>query len=155
MKHYYFAYGMNTNLDSMAHRCPGARSLGPGQLEGYKFLFRQHADVELANPEDQVDGVVWMIDDEHLDSLDSFEGFPNYYLRCKAWVHCDEIGWVKAWIYTMADQDYSSEPAESYVRMCREGYEQNQVSTRQIDEALEFISNAYPQTQNYISSFDL
>jgi len=135
--HYYFAYGANTNLDSMAQRCPGARSIGSGQLEGYKFVFRQHADVELANPGDQVDGVVWMIDDDHLYSLDSFEGFPNYYLRCKAWVHSDEVGWVKAWIYTMADQEYAAEPAESYVRMCREGYLQNRVSTRQIDEALE------------------
>ena len=137
MKHYYFAYGMNTNLDSMAQRCPGARCLGAGYLEGYRFVFRQHADVELGNPDDDVQGVVWMIDDDHLNSLDMFEGFPNYYLRCKAWVHSDELGWVKAWIYTMADQDYSAVPSNSYVSMCREGYVQNRVSTKQIDEALE------------------
>lgn len=134
--HYYFAFGANTNLDSMAHRCPGARCLGSGYLEGYRFVFRQHADVELGNPDDDVQGVVWMIDDDHLASLDMFEGFPHYYLRCKAWVHSNEIGWVKAWIYTMADQDYSAEPSESYVSMCREGYLQNSVSTKQIDEAL-------------------
>lgn len=137
MKHYYFAYGMNTNLDSMAQRCPGAFCLGSSQLEGYKFAFRKHADVELGNPDDKVDGVLWQLDDDDLYSLDVFEGFPNYYLRCKAWVHSDEIGWVKAWIYTMADQDYLSEPSDSYVSMCREGYIQNRVSTKQIDEALE------------------
>jgi gamma-glutamylcyclotransferase (GGCT)/AIG2-like uncharacterized protein YtfP len=137
MKHYYFAYGMNTNLDSMAQRCPGALCLGAGQLEGYKFVFRQHADVELADPTDQVDGVVWQLTDDNLDSLDALEGFPHYYLRCKAWVHSNEIGWIKAWIYIMADQDYSAFPASSYVSMCREGYNQNRVSTRQIDEALE------------------
>jgi len=137
MKHYYFAYGMNTNLDSMAQRCPGALCLGAGQLEGYKFAFRQHADVELAGPDDQVDGVVWQLEDHDLDSLDSFEGFPNYYLRCKAWVYSNEVGWIKAWIYTMADQDYLAEPAGSYVSMCRAGYLQNRVSTKQIDEALE------------------
>ena len=137
MKHYYFAYGMNTNLDSMAQRCPGSFCLGAAQLEGYKFVFRQHADVELGGPDDQVEGVLWRLGTYDLESLDAFEGFPHYYLRCKAWVHSDEIGWVKAWIYTMADQDYSAEPAESYVSMCREGYLQNRVSTKQIDEALE------------------
>ena len=139
MKHYYFAYGMNTNLDSMAQRCPRALCLGAGQLEGYKFAFRLHADVELGDPSDQVEGVVWQLSEDDLDSLDAFEGFPTYYLRCKAWVHSNEIGWVKAWIYTMADQDYLAEPRESYVRMCREGYEQNRVSTKQIDEALEKV----------------
>lgn len=136
MKHYYFAFGANTNLDSMAQRCPGAQCLGSGQLEGYKFAFRKHADVELGDPNDQVQGVVWYIDDDHLFSLDTFEGFPTYYLRCKAWVHSDKIGWVKAWIYTMADQEYLCLPNESYVKMCREGYEQNGITTHQIEEAL-------------------
>ena len=136
MKHYYFAYGANTNLSSMAQRCPGAICLGTGYLEGYRFVFRQHADVELTDDYDQVEGVVWKLGDDELDSLDSFEGFPHYYLRCKAWVHSDEIGWIKAWIYTMAEQDYLAEPRDEYVSMCRAGYEQNRVSTRQIDEAL-------------------
>jgi gamma-glutamylcyclotransferase (GGCT)/AIG2-like uncharacterized protein YtfP len=134
---FYFAYGANTNLDSMDQRCPGAMCLGAAQLEGYRFVFRRHADVELANPGDQVEGVIWQLDDIHLASLDAFEGFPNYYLRCKAWVHSNDIGWVKAWIYFMEDQDYLALPDNSYVSMCREGYLQNRVSTKQIDEALE------------------
>jgi gamma-glutamylcyclotransferase (GGCT)/AIG2-like uncharacterized protein YtfP len=136
MKHYYFAYGMNCNLDSMAQRCPGAFCLGPGQLEGYKFAFRLHADVELCNPDEQVDGVVWQLSDDDLDSLDAFEGFPAYYLRCKAWVHSNEIGWVKAWIYTMADQSYLSKPKVEYVDMCLEGYKQNGIDCKQIYQAL-------------------
>ena len=151
MKHYYFAYGMNTNLDSMAQRCPGAFCLGSSQLEGYKFAFRKHADVELGNPDDKVDGVLWQLDDMHLNCLDSFEGFPNYYLRCKAWVHCDEIGWVKAWVYTMEDQDYIAKPSDSYVKMCMEGYEQNNVSTKQIISALDEVN----ADQDLIESFRL
>lgn len=138
---FYFAYGANTNLDSMSRRCPTAICLGAGVLEGYKFTFRKHADVELANPNDQVNGVVWQLTDCDLDSLDAFEGFPNYYLRCKVWVYSNEIGWIKAWVYTMEDQDYHAEPDEFYVSMCREGYEENNISTRQIDEALERIQN--------------
>jgi gamma-glutamylcyclotransferase (GGCT)/AIG2-like uncharacterized protein YtfP len=145
MKHYYFAYGMNTNLDSMFQRCPGAQCLGPGQLEGYKFAFRNHADVELGGPDDSVDGVVWIIDDNHLLDLDSLEGFPHYYLRCRAWVHCDEIGWITAWIYTMADQYYVAVPAPGYVRMCMEGYQQNGVNTDQIENALMGINHELVQ----------
>lgn len=145
-RHYYFAYGMNTNLDSMASRCPGSICLGAGQLEGYKFAFRRHADVELSNPEDCVDGVVWLLADDHLASLDQLEGFPHYYLRAKAWVHHNEIGWIKAWVYFMAEQDYIAEPHDSYLNMCREGYIQNNVSTKQIDEALEIIEGSIPSS---------
>ena len=143
MTHYYFAYGMNTNLDSMAHRCPTAICMGAAQLEGYKFVFRRHADVELSDPESFVDGVLWQLQDADLDSLDQLEGFPNYYLRCKAWVKSESNEWVKAWIYFMQEQDYISYPAQAYVSMCREGYEQNGVNTRQIDEALDRIDYDY------------
>jgi gamma-glutamylcyclotransferase (GGCT)/AIG2-like uncharacterized protein YtfP len=139
MTHYYFAYGANTNLDSMAIRCPNSRSVGMGQLEGYKFSFRLHADVELGNVTDRVDGVVWEVDDYDLDSLDSFEGFPTYYLRTKVWVHCNEIGWVKAWIYFMSNQDYVQHPRSSYLQLCLTGYEQNNVDTSQIYKALHEI----------------
>lgn len=144
MRHYYFAYGMNTNLDSMAQRCPGAVCLGVGYLMGYTFVFRVHADVELADPTEYVVGVLWQLNDDDLDSLDALEGFPYYYLRCKAWVSNYELGTVKAWIYTMADQRYISKPADAYVNMCREGYNQNNVNTCQIDHALEMLNETIP-----------
>jgi gamma-glutamylcyclotransferase (GGCT)/AIG2-like uncharacterized protein YtfP len=144
MKHFYFAYGMNTNLTSMANRCPGAVPLGSAILSGYRFVFRSHADVVLDGQTD-THGVLWEITDDHLDRLDSFEGFPHYYLRCRAWVqHNDD--WIIAWVYTMHDQDYVSEPEASYVRMCREGYKENGVSTDQIDQALAEIAD---ETEHY------
>ena len=148
MKHYYFAYGMNTNLDSMALRCPGAEVLGAARLEGYRFVFRQHADVEL-DYDSNVYGVLWAIDDDHLDSLDAFEGFPNYYIRSRAWVeHGGE--WYIAWVYQMNDQSYSCSPSLSYVHMCMEGYNQNGVDTKQIEEALDLsdtkgLAFSFPQ----------
>mgnify|MGYP003338616980 CR=1 FL=1 len=137
MTHFYFAYGMNTNLDSMASRCPTAQIMGAASLEGYRFLFRRHADVEL-DYGSSVEGVLWEITDEDLDNLDILEGFPSYYIRSRAWVEYNNK-WYVAWVYQMADQSYQDQPSWGYVDMCREGYEQNGVNTRQIDEALEHL----------------
>ncbi len=41
----YFSYGMNTNQDEMAYRCPGAHSLGHARLIDHAFRFAVHADV--------------------------------------------------------------------------------------------------------------
>ena len=41
----YFSYGMNTNLGSMAMRCPSARSLGAAVLPHYMFEFKSFATV--------------------------------------------------------------------------------------------------------------
>jgi len=134
MKHYYFAYGMNTNLDSMNQRCPGAKVLGAARLEGYRFVFRKHADIEL-DYHSSTAGVLWEIDDDHMDSLDAFEGFPHYYIRSRAWVeHNSE--WYIAWVYQMHDQSYITQPSLSYVHMCMEGYTQNGVDIAQIELAL-------------------
>lgn len=139
MRHYYFAYGMNTNLDSMASRCPNAELLGAARLEGYRFVFRRHADVELCYDDDVV-GVLWSVDDNDLDNLDALEGFPTYYIRSRAWVEHDGR-WYVAWIYQMQDQSYLSNPALSYVQMCREGYQQNNIDSSQIELALKDTKN--------------
>lgn len=135
MKQYYFAYGMNTNLGSMAHRCPTATCLGAATLPGYRFQFRYHADVEL-DIDCQVEGVLWEVDDDNIAELDILEGFPRYYLRQRVWVNHPQVGWVISWVYTMTEQDYITAPAASYLHMCREGYRQNDVDTHQIEEAL-------------------
>ena len=139
MKQLYFAYGMNTNLDSMNSRCPGATVLGPAVLEGYRFQFRRHADVELDDAS-EVHGVLWQIDSDHLDSLDILEGFPRYYLRTRVWVKYMD-NWHIAWVYTMAEQEYVWKPDQYYLDMCLEGYNQNNVDTQQIYQALKDCTN--------------
>jgi hypothetical protein len=34
----YFAYGMNTNIEQMATRCPSAENLGPARLAGWSAV---------------------------------------------------------------------------------------------------------------------
>ena len=76
----YFGYGMNTNLEGMAGRCPKATSLGYAQLLEHKFRFAGPADV-IKHPGSIVHGVLWDLTPECLKALDMLEGFPHFYGR--------------------------------------------------------------------------
>jgi gamma-glutamylcyclotransferase (GGCT)/AIG2-like uncharacterized protein YtfP len=117
----------------MSYRCPNADVLGPAQIFGYRLVFRQHADIEMEE-DSVVDGVLWLIDDEDLYALDQFEGFPNYYLRQRVWVHYNNELKV-AWVYQMENQDGLREPNNAYYELCKEGYKQNQLNCCQLEEA--------------------
>jgi gamma-glutamylcyclotransferase (GGCT)/AIG2-like uncharacterized protein YtfP len=131
----YFAYGMNTNLDEMAARCPGAVCLGPAWIEGYALVFRHFADIEPA-VENYCDGVLWEITDDNLAALDRLEGYPYHYTRFTVVVHTDR-GSDTALVYQMTDQSYEQPPSNHYFNTVYEGYEQNSVDTHQLIETLE------------------
>lgn len=134
-KHYYFAYGMNTNISSMASRCPAAVNLGYARLLDYDFRFATHADVKPLM-DSYVDGVLWEITDSCLHSLDMLEGYPFYYDRTYAQV-LTENGVVDAIIYTMQPGNPDAPPAPSYFAMCLEGYDENMVPNGQLLQALD------------------
>jgi len=130
----YFAYGMNTNLDSMAHRCPGAECLGPAILAQHRFRFAVHADV-VPDPDQFVDGVLWRITETHLASLDLLEGFPEYYDR-KLVTVLNSHGIQPAITYFMQPGAPDAVPGSGYLNMCLAGYRQNGVSAQQIHDWL-------------------
>ncbi len=156
----YFAYGMNTNLDQMAGRCPGAVSLGPAWLDDYEFVFRTHADI-VKSPGSICYGVLWDIDPAHLKSLDALEGYPYYYTRFRVRVNLGDHS-VYALTYQMNDRSYLQEPGAGYLEMVTEGYQQNGVPTDQIDRAInmicsssivtntELVNTWSPTTQDYV-----
>jgi gamma-glutamylcyclotransferase (GGCT)/AIG2-like uncharacterized protein YtfP len=126
----YFAYGMNTNQSGMAQRCPGALSLGHARLIDYSFRFATHADV-VRSKGSYVDGVLWTIDNFHLNSLDHLEGYPFYYNRRALRVaHKDRV--VMAETYFMQPGNLDSLPGQGYFDMVVEGYRQHNVSTEQL-----------------------
>jgi gamma-glutamylcyclotransferase (GGCT)/AIG2-like uncharacterized protein YtfP len=129
----YFSYGMNTDPDQM--RQFTARPLGSARLLSHTFHFSVHADVR-PDFNATVDGVLWLIDDETLASLDNREGYPDYYTRDLQPVNFNgEI--VEAWCYAMrSDYRTPSPPSEGYLRMLHRGYEKFHVPTQQIDQAL-------------------
>jgi gamma-glutamylcyclotransferase (GGCT)/AIG2-like uncharacterized protein YtfP len=130
----YFAYGMNTNLDQMASRCPGATSLGAAWLDNYELVFRTHADIAKSSGSICY-GVLWDIAPEHLRALDALEGYPYYYTRFRVRVNLGDH-FVYALTYQMNDQTYIQAPGVGYLEMVTEGYQQNGVPTTQIEHAI-------------------
>jgi gamma-glutamylcyclotransferase (GGCT)/AIG2-like uncharacterized protein YtfP len=126
----YFAYGMNTNREEMAQRCPGALSLGHARLVDRIFRFATHADVVKCKGS-YVDGVLWTIDDFHLNALDRLEGYPYYYNRRRLRVaHDNRI--VMAETYYMQPGNLDSLPSQSYFNMVVEGYNQHNIPLDQV-----------------------
>lgn len=134
---YYFAYGMNTNLNQMARRCPAAKCLGPATLPGYRFRFAGHADV-VQDRTSSVKGVLWMVTEDCLAALDQLEGYPVYYNSEELQVeYDDEI--LFAEVYYMNPGMPSSDPSQGYLDMVVEGYHQNGVPIDQIRKCLKHI----------------
>ena len=126
----YFAYGMNTNRSEMAQRCPGALSLGHARLVDRIFRFATHADVVKCKGS-YVDGVLWTIDDFHLNALDRLEGYPYYYNRRSLRVaHNDRI--VVAETYYMQPGNLDSLPSQGYFDLVVEGYNQHNIPLDQV-----------------------
>jgi gamma-glutamylcyclotransferase (GGCT)/AIG2-like uncharacterized protein YtfP len=146
----YFAYGMNTNLDQMASRCPGAVCLGAAWIDDYEFVFRTHADIA-QSPGGICYGVLWDIDKKHLQSLDALEGYPYYYTRFQVKVNTGDY-FVFAMTYQMIDQSYLQRPGSGYLDMVQEGYVQNSVPTNQIDHAINMICSSSTATNTELAN---
>jgi gamma-glutamylcyclotransferase (GGCT)/AIG2-like uncharacterized protein YtfP len=130
----YFAYGMNTNPEEMAHRCPGAKSLGHARLINHSFRFAQHADVEPYD-DSYVDGVLWNITDENLKALDQLEGYPYYYDRVVGSV-IQGTRTFHALVYRMQPGRRDYGPSRDYYRLIQEGYRAHGVPTDQLENNL-------------------
>jgi len=141
----YFSYGMNTNLGSMAMRCPKARSLGAAVLPHYKFEFKSFATVT-PKMDENAHGVLWEITPDCERSLDMLEGYPVYYGKINVWVEHEGI-MVPCMTYLMYPEEEYNYPSDSYVRMLEEGYRAHGISTLQIDEALRDIDYKFGLTE--------
>lgn len=126
---------MNTNLDSMQTRCPGAECLGPAILPQHRFRFAVHADV-VPDHDQYVDGLLWRINADHLESLDQLEGFPWYYDR-KITTVINGDGFHRAMTYFMQPGNADEAPPANYLSMCLEGYRQNGVPVDQIQNLID------------------
>ena len=130
-----FAYGMNTNPTEMSQRCPGATSLGHARLVNHSFRFAQHADVEPCDGS-YVDGVLWEITQDHLQSLDQLEGYPYYYDRV---VRSVVLGTrtFHALVYCMQPGHDDSPPTNGYFGLIVQGYAAHNIPTDQLYNSVE------------------
>lgn len=133
---YYLAYGMNTNLSGMYHRCPEAVSLGKVVLADHEFVFKHHADAEY-KPNHAMECALWYITDACEKSLDALEGYPWYYDKKTV-----KVLWqgkeIEAMIYYMTDAfDMPAKPSQSYLDMVIQGYHQHEMNTGAVHMAYE------------------
>ena len=109
----YMAYGMNTNRDAMAARCPNAKPLGGFYLPDTRLVFRGVADI-MPDENTICPVVLWDITPDCLRALDRLEGYPHLYGRRK--INTD---WI---VYEMNDKSRTSPPNGGYYKMIEEGY---------------------------------
>lgn len=139
--HLYFAYGSNLDGAQMRRRCPGARLVGAGVLDGYRLGFagrsRQWggavATVVRARGE-RVPGLVWTLGDEDLERLDRFEGHPRSYRRKRLLVEVDGHR-RRAHVYRKEEGDMGL-PTDAYVDVIRRAYRRHGFDERGLAPAL-------------------
>ena len=119
----YFAYGSNMNPARMEQRCPGAIPLGVGILRNYRLTERLYADIDFQEG-GKVHGVLFMITERHLDSLDAKEGYPKVYRRSWLPVEFDGEDYL-AVTYEMTAATKAARNGkpypEEYRKLCSEG----------------------------------
>ena len=128
----YFAYGMNTNRDEMAYRCPTAKPIGRAILPGYRFEFKSFATI-VPSSKEQVEGVLWTINDTDEQALDLLEGYPEFYDKKHVKVSQD-IDYI-AMTYIMNPREQNYPPSDGYYSMVSEGYQQFGLSQQQLLQA--------------------
>lgn len=133
---YYLAYGMNTNLASMAQRCPDSVSLGKVTLADHTLKFKHHADAEYCENA-AMECALWIITEKCEKSLDSLEAYPYYYDKKTV-----QVPWqgkyIDAMIYFMIGRfDKISTPSQRYYDMLIQGYHQHGMNTGAVHMAYE------------------
>ena len=124
----YIAYGSNMNVRQMKWRCPDARPIGTGRLEGWKLTFRGNGRCGVANIEPEegstVPVVVWEISDRDEKNLDVYEGYPHLYVKKKVKLfNSQKSRYVYGMAYVMTDGHKISGPSGSYLGTIAEGYD--------------------------------
>ena len=129
----YFAYGSNLDPEQMQSRCPGATVVGLGALRDHRLAFPLFSNrwqggvssIQLAHG-DSVWGMLYDLTDDHLKTLDEFEGFVgpgnqhNVYDRDQVTVELtrpDDGSFprrVRAWSY-IARPSNPSPPSRRYL----------------------------------------
>jgi gamma-glutamylcyclotransferase len=129
----YFAYGMNTNRDEMAYRCPGARALGRAVLPGYRLEFKSFATI-VPDPKESVEGVLWTITESDESALDILEGYPEFYDKKTVSVEHNGQSYI-AMTYIMGPREQGYAPSDGYYSMVSEGYQSFGLSQQQLLDA--------------------
>jgi gamma-glutamylcyclotransferase (GGCT)/AIG2-like uncharacterized protein YtfP len=121
---YFFAYGERMNPEKMLSDVPGATRVGPARLEGYRLEFNVTSrswgggavNAE-PNPRGHLWGVLWKVDADAFQEIDSFRGDDSEARLVLDIVVTGPEGEELAWTYAVDSKDAFVPPEERYVDM--------------------------------------
>jgi len=114
----------------MRERCPNARYIGVGKLDGYTLDFTIYAphrgcgaaDIVL-NPHDSVSGLVYELDNDDLSKLDRIEGSPIHYRRVS--VNIELLNERKdVFAYEVVNKSQNVPPSHDYLNLLKQAAKQ-------------------------------
>ena len=114
---------------AMQWRCPAAQAQQAFILRDWELKFYSHATIK-PKKGTKVAGVLWEITEACEQSLDAFEGFPNYYTKRT----CIQDG-VQFFFYEMTTPK-SGRPSKGYVLDIEESYSFWQLPKNLLTESL-------------------
>ena len=139
----YVAYGSNMSVEQMARRCPGAKIVGTGVIEGWQLLFRGRpysavATVEKGRWNEKVQVLVWEINRSHEMALDIYEGFPKLYTKVSIPVQLDSGEIIdEAMAYVIDPTLEFGAPSEYYFGVIRDAYLDFGMDVKKLKRAVE------------------
>ena len=111
----------------MKNRCPSAKFIKRAYLENYQFVYdgysltRNGAVANIIKKEGEIVwGGIYEIDEDCLNKLDEYEGFPNVYKRERLKVKDDEGNEYECEVY-LREQRKIGKPSEEYKNIIIKG----------------------------------
>ena len=124
---YYFAYGHNTEKETMLKRVPEAKLVGTALLPKHRFVLREYADV-VKDKKSNVLGVLWEMPKTSLSKLDRIEVL---YSR-KAVLVSFKGERVNAWVYFINRNRRTRATSSAYLKSLKRGYKENHIPQAQL-----------------------
>lgn len=136
----YFAYASNLSKEYMNSRCPDSIPIKKATLKDFSLTFNELADIKEEKGE-RVEGALYVISKEDLETLDRLEGYPDLYDRMIVEVKGEKNNTYEAIAYTMIDKDLKS-PPEHYYKLLLEGYNDWNLPMDSLNEAIKKTEEA-------------
>jgi hypothetical protein len=121
---YFFAYGERMSPEKMLSDVPRAAWVGPARLEGYRLEFNVTsrswgggAVNAVPNPRGHLWGVLWKVDADAFQAIDSFRGDESEARQVLDIVVAGPDGEELAWTYAVDSGESFVQPEQPYVDM--------------------------------------
>ena len=140
----YVAYGSNLNKEQMRYRCPTAKFVGTGIIEGYELQFKGalHGACATIAPKEgaAVPVGIWTIQKPDEKRLDLYEGYHehghSFYDKEQIAVKMDDGSTITGMVYIMDPRMDFGNPSAGYYDIVHRGYEDCGLDTAALNRAV-------------------